>query len=146
MDELDQLYQEIILDHNKNPRNYGEMENPTHLAVGDNPLCGDHIEIFLKIEGNVISDIKFKGVGCAISKASASLLTTVLKGKTIDEAKNLFEKFHTLVTSDPSSPVHIDGLGKLEAFAGVREFPMRVKCATLAWHTLLEAIHSGEVN
>jgi nitrogen fixation NifU-like protein len=144
MDEVDLLYQEIILDHNKNPRNFGELEDATHKAVGHNPLCGDHIEIFLKVKDGKVEDVKFKGVGCAISKASASIMTTVLKGKTLDEVKNLFEKFHNVITSKPDEPVNTEELGKLAVFAGVREFPVRVKCATLAWHTLIEAIEKKD--
>jgi len=144
MDEVDLLYQEMILDHNKNPRNFGEFEDATHKAVGHNPLCGDHIEIFLKVKDGKVEDVKFKGVGCAISKASASIMTTVLKGKTLDEVKNLFEKFHNVITSKPDEPVNTEELGKLAVFAGVREFPVRVKCATLAWHTLIEAIEKKD--
>jgi nitrogen fixation NifU-like protein len=144
MDEVDLLYQEMILDHNKNPRNFGELEDATHKAVGHNPLCGDHIEIFLKVKDGKVEDVKFKGVGCAISKASASIMTTVLKGKTLDEVKNLFEKFHHVITSKPDEPVNTEELGKLAVFAGVREFPVRVKCATLAWHTLIEAIEKKD--
>jgi len=144
MDEVDLLYQEMILDHNKNPRNFGELKDATHKAVGYNPLCGDHIEIFLKVKDGKVEDVKFKGVGCAISKASASIMTTVLKGKTLDEVKNLFEKFHNVITSKPDEPVNTEELGKLAVFAGVREFPVRVKCATLAWHTLIEAIEKKD--
>ncbi len=144
MDEFDSLYQEVILDHNKNPRNFGELESATHKAVGHNPLCGDHIEIFLKVNNNVVEDVKFKGVGCAISKASASIMTTVLKGKTVNEIKNLFEKYHKVLTSKPDEPVDINELGKLSVFVGVREFPVRVKCATLAWHTLMEALEKKD--
>jgi nitrogen fixation NifU-like protein len=142
VDELDQLYQEVILDHNKNPRNFGELPEATHSSVGHNPLCGDHIEIFLNIGDNVIQDVKFKGVGCAISKASASIMTTVLKGKTIEEAKQLFERFHQAITSKPDEYIDTNSLGKLSVFAGVREFPARVKCASLAWHTMVAAIEN----
>jgi len=140
MDEVDLLYQEVILDHNKNPRNFGELDDATHQAVGHNPLCGDHVEIFLKVNDGKVEDVKFKGVGCAISKASASIMTTVLKGKTLDEVKDLFQRFHNVLTSKAEEPVNTEELGKLAVFAGVREFPVRVKCATLAWHTLIEAI------
>lgn len=142
MDELDQLYQEVILDHNKNPRNFGELPEATHSSIGHNPLCGDHIEIFLNVAGGVIEDVKFKGVGCAISRASASIMTTVLKGKTIEEAKQLFERFHRVITSEPDEHIDTDELGKLSVFAGVREFPARVKCASLAWHTMVAAIEN----
>lgn len=142
MDELDQLYQEVILDHNKNPRNFGELPEATHSSIGHNPLCGDHIEIFLNVVDGVIEDVKFKGVGCAISRASASIMTTVLKGKTIEEAKQLFERFHRVITSEPDEHIDTDELGKLSVFAGVREFPARVKCASLAWHTMVAAIEN----
>lgn len=140
MDEIDALYEEVILDHNKNPRNYGVLEPATHKAVGHNPLCGDHIEIYLNVQDGVVKDVKFKGVGCAISKASASIMTTVLKGKTLDDIRSLFEEFHYTLTSKPEEPVNAEKLGKLAVFAGVRNFPVRVKCATLAWHTLMEAL------
>lgn len=142
MDELDQLYQEVILDHNRNPRNFGELPEATHSSVGHNPLCGDHIEIFLNVVDGVIENVKFKGVGCAISRASASIMTTVLKGKTIEEAKQLFERFHRVITSKPDEHINTDELGKLSVFAGVREFPARVKCASLAWHTMVAAIEN----
>lgn len=144
MDEFDVLYQEVILDHNKNPRNFGILEPATHKAVGHNPLCGDHVEIYLNVENNIVKDVKFKGVGCAISKASASILTTVIKNKTLDEVKEMFENFHNTLTSKPDEPVDNSKLGKLAVFAGVREFPVRVKCATLPWHTLMEAIEKKD--
>ncbi|MGB9851984.1 MAG: Fe-S cluster assembly sulfur transfer protein SufU [Candidatus Kapaibacteriota bacterium] len=144
MDEFDLLYQEVILDHNKNPRNFGVLETATHKAVGHNPLCGDHIEIYLNVEDDTITDVKFKGVGCAISKASASIMTTVLKGKTIPEVKDLFERYHKVLTSKPDEKVETESLGKLAVFAGVREFPVRVKCATLPWHTLMEALEKND--
>ncbi|MCX7908276.1 MAG: SUF system NifU family Fe-S cluster assembly protein [Ignavibacteria bacterium] len=144
MDEFDVLYQEVILDHNKNPRNFGTLDPFTHKAVGHNPLCGDYVEIFLFIDGDTIKDVKFKGVGCAISKASASIMTTVLKGKKIEEVKDLFERYHTVLTSKPDEPVDVSNLGKLAVFAGVREFPVRVKCATLPWHTLMEALEKKD--
>lgn len=142
MDELDKLYQEVILDHYKNPRNFGTIDNPTYHSVGHNPLCGDHIELFLIVENDIIKDVKFKGEGCAISQASASIMTSVLKGKNTSEVRNLFDKFHRLLTSS-SSIAETNGLGKLEVFSGVREFPMRVKCATLAWHTLINALENS---
>ncbi|MFN3307209.1 MAG: Fe-S cluster assembly sulfur transfer protein SufU [Candidatus Kapaibacteriota bacterium] len=140
MDEIDALYEEVILDHNKNPRNFGVLEEATHKAVGHNPLCGDHVEIYLNVQNGVVQDIKFKGIGCAISKASASIMTTVLKGKTLDEIQSLFDEFHHTLTSKPDEPVNTEKLGKLAVFAGVRNFPVRVKCATLAWHTLIDAL------
>jgi nitrogen fixation NifU-like protein len=144
VDEFDLLYQEVILDHNKNPRNFGVLETATHKAVGHNPLCGDQIEIYLNVEDDTITDVKFKGVGCAISKASASIMTTVLKGKTIPEVKDLFERYHKVLTSKPDEEVETESLGKLAVFAGVREFPVRVKCATLPWHTLMEALEKKD--
>ena len=138
--ELKELYQQVILDHNKSPRNFRLMENATQHAEGYNPLCGDHVDIYLLIEDGIIKDVSFKGEGCAISKASASLMTSILKGKTKEEAEKLFEKFHDLVTGKLGENVSIDELGKLAVFAGVQEFPVRVKCASLAWHTMINAI------
>ena len=138
--ELKELYQQVILDHNKSPRNFRPMENATQHAEGYNPLCGDHVDIYLLIEDGIIKDISFKGEGCAISKASASLMTSLLKGKTKEEAEKLFEKFHDLVTGKLGENPDIGELGKLAVFAGVQEFPVRVKCASLAWHTMLNAI------
>lgn len=140
MDEIKELYQEIILDHNKNPKNYGELENYNHTSEGYNPLCGDRLNIYLQIEDDKIKDIGFVASGCAISKASASVMTTVLKGKTIEEAKALFHKFQKLITSDSHAVPDFDEYGKLAVFAGVREFPTRVKCAILGWHTVIAAI------
>ncbi len=138
--ELDELYKQVILDHNKSPRNYGILQHHTHCAEGHNPLCGDHIDIFLELDGDTIKDISFNGSGCAISKASASIMTTVLKGKKVEDAKELFENFHEIVTSDPTTEPDTANLGKLSVFCGVREFPARVKCASLAWHTLTTAL------
>lgn len=141
--ELRELYQEVILDHNKSPRNFRAIEHPTNFAEGYNPLCGDNINIFLIVnDEGIIEDISFQGSGCAISKASASLMTSILKGKTIEEAENVFEKFHELVTDKLGDNPNIDDLGKLAVFAGVREFPARVKCASLAWHTMISALHN----
>ncbi len=140
--ELSDLYQEVILDHNKNPHNFGKLEHYSHYAKGNNPLCGDNIELFLEIENYIIKDIKFNGSGCAISKASASVMTTLLKGKTIEEAKKLFEDFHNAVILNPNTSSDDLNLGKLNVFCGVREFPARVKCASLAWHTLQNAINN----
>jgi nitrogen fixation protein NifU and related proteins len=120
------------------------MENATQHAEGYNPLCGDHIDVYLLIEEGIVKDISFKGEGCAISKASASLMTSILKGKTIDEVEKLFEKFHALVTRKLGENPNIDELGKLTVFAGVQEFPVRVKCASLAWHTMMNALHDKE--
>lgn len=140
MEELRELYQEVILDHNKNPKNYFELESPTHTAEGHNPLCGDRVTIYLKVEDDIITDISFQGSGCAISKSSTSLMTTVLKGKTISEVKDLFNSFQKMVTSDSDFEVDLESLGKLAVFSGVREYPVRVKCASLAWHTVLAAL------
>jgi nitrogen fixation NifU-like protein len=138
--ELRELYQQVILDHNKSPRNFRQMENATQHAEGYNPLCGDHIDIYLLMEDGVVKDVSFKGEGCAISKASASLMTSILKGKTKEEAEKLFEKFHDLVTGKLGQNPDIEELGKLAVFAGVQEFPVRVKCASLAWHTMINAL------
>ena len=140
MDELKELYQEIILDHNKNPKNYGELEHYNHSSEGYNPLCGDRLNIYLQIEEERIKDIHFVASGCAISKASASVMTIELKGKTIEQAKELFHKFQKLLTSEEKVTPDFDEYGKLAVFAGVREFPTRVKCAILGWHTVLAAI------
>ena len=142
--ELRELYQQVILDHNKSPRNFRKMDNATQHAEGYNPLCGDHIDIYLLIEDGVVKDVSFKGEGCAISKASASLMTAILKGKTKEEAEKLFEKFHDLVTGKLGENPNTDELGKLAVFAGVQEFPVRVKCASLAWHTMMNALHNKE--
>jgi nitrogen fixation protein NifU and related proteins len=146
MSDLRELYQEVILDHNKRPRNFRMIESPTRVAKGHNPLCGDRLTLYLSIDGDRVADIAFEGSGCAISKASASLMTEAVKGKTVAEAEALFERFHDLVTSPPDEPVTTNGLGKLAVFAGVREYPARVKCASLAWHTMKNAVEDrGEV-
>lgn len=142
MEELKELYQQIILDHNKNPKNYGEPENYNHTSEGYNPLCGDRLNIYLQIEDDKIEDIRFVASGCAISKASASVMTTELKGKTIEQAKELFHKFQELLTSEEKVTPDFAEYGKLAVFAGVREFPTRVKCAILGWHTVLAAIEN----
>ena len=139
-DELRDLYQEVILDHNKRPRNFARPADANAQADGFNPLCGDKVTVYLKVEGGVVRDLGFQGAGCAISTASASLMTEQLKGKTLVEAQALFEGFQRMVTSDTAQPPDAEGLGKLEVLAGVREFPMRIKCATLAWHTLKAAL------
>lgn len=145
MPDLQGLYQEVILDHSKKPRNYRVLEGADHHAEGYNPLCGDRVTIYLKTENDRISDVSFQGSGCAISTSSASLLTETLKGKTIDEADALFEKFRALVTGESNGKMAGDAtLGKLAVFSGVAEFPMRVKCATLAWHTLRSALKDEE--
>ncbi|HTO54366.1 MAG TPA: SUF system NifU family Fe-S cluster assembly protein [Myxococcota bacterium] len=142
MSDLRDLYQEVILDHTKHPRNFGALEHPTHRATGHNPLCGDQLVLTLDVERDQVRDARFAGKGCAISTASASLLTEAVKGKTVSETHALFERFHDVVTAPAESEPDLAGLGKLAALAGVREFPMRVKCASLAWHTL-EAALSG---
>jgi nitrogen fixation NifU-like protein len=141
MEDLRDLYQEVILDHNKNPRNFHKMDNATKVLDGQNPLCGDHYTLFLLLENNIIKDISFEGSGCAISKASASLMSSILKGKTRQEAEELFQLFHKVVTGEIDSLKHLEELGKLAAFGGVSEFPARVKCASLAWHTMHAALN-----
>jgi len=142
MTALRELYQEVILDHNKNPRNFFKMADPDRKVDGYNPLCGDHYTVFLKFDKDLIKDISFEGAGCAISKASASVMSSVVKGKTIAEAEELFGRFHALVTGEADPLLEIDTLGKLAAFSGVSEFPARVKCASLPWHTLHAALSS----
>lgn len=139
MSELQALYQEIILEHNKKPRNYGKLEGATTVLEGYNPLCGDHYTVHLVLNGDKIQDIGFEGAGCAISKASASVMTTLVKGKTIEESKTLFDTFHRLIKGELKD-ISFETLGKLAAFAGVSEFPARIKCAGLAWHTLVGAL------
>lgn len=140
LNELDELYKQVILDHNKNPRNFGILENANSHAKGHNPLCGDQVDLYLIIDNGIIKDVKFNGSGCAISKASASIMTSLIKGKTIEEAKQLFDEFHNIITTDPEAEIDTSELGKLEVFCGVREFPARIKCASLPWHTLAQAI------
>ena len=142
MSDLRDLYQEVILDHTKHPRNFGVLEHPTHRATGYNPLCGDQLVLTLDVEHGRVRDARFAGKGCAISTASASLLTEAVKGRTSAEAHELFKRFHDTVTAPAGGEPDLAGLGKLAVLAGVREFPMRVKCASLAWHTL-EAALSG---
>ena len=136
--DLNDLYQEVILDHNRRPRNYHAIAGATHSAEGYNPLCGDRLTLYVQVEGDRITDVAFEGAGCAISKASASLMTEAVKGRTVADAEALFDRFHEMVTSPPERP--LDDLGKLSALGGVREFPVRVKCASLAWHTLKAAL------
>ncbi len=137
-DNLGDLYQQVILDHSKSPRNFGELPGANHHAQGRNPLCGDNVNVAVKMNGDVIEDIRFQGSGCAIAKASASVMTTALKGKTLTEAKTLFEQFHNLVMTGESAPC--EQLGKLNVFGGVHRYPARVKCAILAWHAALAAM------
>lgn len=139
--DLDDLYQEVILDHNRRPRNFRTIEPASHHADGHNPLCGDRLSLYLQVTDGSIADVAFQGSGCAISKASASLMTDAVKGQSVEAALRMFEQFHRMVTTPPDQPV--EGMGKLSALAGVREFPVRVKCASLAWHTLKAAIDRG---
>ena len=143
MSDLRELYQQVILDHNRNPRNFKELPNATKRVEGYNPLCGDHYTLFVDFDGELIRDIAFTGSGCAISKASASVMSSTVKGKSKDEANQLFDTFHRLVTGD-SSGLDAADLGRLAAFSGVSEFPARVKCATLAWHTLRNALEGAD--
>ncbi len=144
MSDLRELYQEVILDHNKRPRNFRSIADATRVARGHNPLCGDRLTLYLTLDGSRIADVAFEGSGCAISKASASLMTEALKGRTVDEAERLFTQFHDMVTAPADVDVQTSGLGKLAVFAGVREFPARVKCASLAWHTLKAAVDAPD--
>jgi nitrogen fixation protein NifU and related proteins len=139
--DLQDLYQEVILDHNRRPRNFRVIDD-ARKAEGYNPLCGDRLTVYLRVENGRIADASFQGSGCAISKASASLMTDSLKGKTLAEAEELFERFHRMITRSPEEPV--DDLGKLSVLAGVRQFPVRVKCASLAWHTLHNALDARD--
>jgi len=140
MSSLRELYQEVILDHNRSPRNYRAMEDATRSVEGYNPFCGDHYTVYVKVEDGRIKDVSFIGAGCAISKASASVMSSMMKGKTIEEADVLYRSFHRLVKGEGAEE---DAVGKLAAFAGVSEFPARVKCASLAWHTLHAALQGG---
>jgi len=141
MSDLRELYQQVILDHQKRPRNFRKPDHADRTAQGFNPLCGDKVTVYLSLEGDVIREVTFQGAGCAISTASASMMTEILKGKTLKEVESLFERFHHLVLGkgEPDR----ESLGKLAVFAGVREFPLRVKCATLAWHTLQAALQGS---
>jgi nitrogen fixation NifU-like protein len=141
---LNELYQQLILDHNKSPRNFRKMENPTNQAEGYNPLCGDHFTVFVDVDGDLIKDVSFQGSGCAISKASASMMTTAVKGTKKEDAEKLFQKFHSVVTLDIHTEIDdLEDLGCLGALAGVAEFPARIKCASLAWHALHTALNAN---
>jgi nitrogen fixation NifU-like protein len=144
MTELNELYQEVILDHNQRPRNFSKLEGANHQAEGYNPLCGDHLIVYLKLGEDVIQDISFQGSGCAISKASASLMTEILKGRTRDEAMALFKEVHKMLTGTQDGKINLQTLGKLKVLSGVSQFPVRVKCATLPWHTLNAALEGKE--
>jgi nitrogen fixation protein NifU and related proteins len=143
MSDLRELYQELIVDHNRRPRNFGPLPDADRRAEGHNPLCGDRVTVYVKLDGDRIADVHFEGAGCAISTASASLMTLAVKGKTVAEADALFHRFHDLVTGQREGPELEEQLGKLAVLAGVREFPSRVKCATLAWHTLESGLRGG---
>jgi len=143
MSELTDLYQEVVLEHSKRPRNFGPLPDENHRAKGHNPLCGDQITVHARVDGGVLSEVRFEGSGCAISKASASLMTGLVKGKTPAEIDAMFEQFHRLVTEGPR-PGEEETIGKLAVFAGVHEFPARVKCASLAWHTLRQALTGAQ--
>lgn len=145
MSDLNDLYQEVILEHNKNPRNFREIEGADRIATGNNPLCGDALRVYIDLDGDTVTDVSFKGSGCAISKASASMMTQTVKGKTRAEAEALFNEFHRMVTGDLDIESDENQLGKLKIFAGVLEFPARVKCASLSWHTLHAALHGEEI-
>ena len=141
MSELSELYQQVILDHNKKPRNFKKLEDAEFSAEGYNPLCGDQLTVYLNLDDGVVRDISFEGSGCAISKAAASMMTQAVKKKSKAEAEQLFQEFHSMVTGELDEEVEENHLGNLKIFAGVRDFPVRVKCATLAWHTLHAALN-----
>jgi nitrogen fixation NifU-like protein len=141
MSELSELYQQVILDHNKKPRNFRKLEAANHSAEGINPLCGDHLTVYMQVEGDSVKEISFLGSGCAISKAAASMMTQAVKGKSKQEAEELFTEFHGMVTGALNEDTDPNKLGNLKIFSGVREFPVRVKCASLPWHTMHAALH-----
>ena len=142
MSELSELYQQVILDHNKKPRNFRKLEDANHSAEGVNPLCGDHLTVYLKVQNDAVAEISFEGSGCAISKAAASMMTQAVKGKMKPEAERLFSEFHKMVTGEDNTDDDERGIGNLTIFSGVREFPVRVKCATLPWHTMHAALNN----
>jgi nitrogen fixation NifU-like protein len=144
MSELSELYQQVILDHNKKPRNFHKLENANRKADGYNPLCGDQLSVYLHVEGDQVQDVSFEGSGCAISKASASMMTQAVKGKTKPEAEALFHEFHRMAMGELDEEHEPNSLGKLTIFAGVRDFPARVKCATLSWHTMHAALNEEQ--
>jgi nitrogen fixation NifU-like protein len=144
MSELSELYQQVILDHNKKPRNFHKLENANRRAEGYNPLCGDHLNVYLRVEDDQVQDVSFEGSGCAISKASASMMTQAVKGKTRAEAEALFSEFHRMAMGELDEENDPNQLGKLKIFAGVRDFPARVKCATLSWHTMRAALEGQD--
>jgi nitrogen fixation NifU-like protein len=144
MSELSELYQQVILDHNKKPRNFRKLESANHTAEGFNPLCGDQLTVYLNLEGDLVTDVGVEGSGCAISKASASMMTQAVKGKSKEQAEKLFKEFHSMVTGELDEETEANSLGNLKIFAGVREFPVRVKCASLPWHTMHAALNKEE--
>jgi len=144
MSELSELYQQVILDHNKKPRNFHKLETANRRAEGFNPLCGDHLNVYLHVEDDQVKEVSFEGSGCAISKASASMMTQAVKGKTKAEAENLFSEFHRMAMGELDEETEPNQLGKLTIFAGVRDFPARVKCATLSWHTMRAALEGQD--
>ena len=144
MSELSELYQQVILDHNKKPRNFRKLESANYQAEGYNPLCGDQLTVYINLEDDLVADVGFEGSGCAISKASASMMTQAVKGKSKEHAENLFKEFHSMVTGELDEETEDNSLGNLKIFAGVREFPVRVKCATLPWHTLQAALNKED--
>ena len=144
MSELSELYQQVILDHNKKPRNFRKLETANHTADGYNPLCGDQLTVYLNLEDDLVKEIGFEGSGCAISKAAASMMTQAVKGKSKEQVENLFKEFHSMVTGELDEETQENSLGNLKISAGVREFPVRVKCATLPWHTMHAALHKQD--
>ena len=144
MFDVRDLYQEVILDHNKRPRNFGQLAGPSRVSEGYNPLCGDKLTLHVQLDGDIIRNVAFDGSGCAISKASASLMTESVKGKTVAQARDLFARFQEMVTGDAEAEPDTEALGKLAVFAGVRAYPARVKCAVLAWHTLRAAVEADD--
>jgi nitrogen fixation NifU-like protein len=144
MSELNELYQQVILDHNKKPRNFRKLENASHTAEGYNPLCGDQLTVYVNVAGDAVQEIAFEGSGCAISKAAASMMTQAVKGKSREQAEELFREFHSMVTGELDEETEESMLGNLRIFAGVRDFPVRVKCATLPWHTMQAALNKQD--
>ena len=144
MSELSELYQQVILDHNKKPRNFRRLETANRTAEGYNPLCGDQLKVYMQLEDEVVQDVSFEGSGCAISKAAASMMTQSVKGKTRQEAETLFNEFHRMVTGELDEAATPHNLGRLTIFSGVRDFPARVKCASLSWHTMYAALKGEE--
>ena len=143
MSDLSDLYQEVILDHNRRPRNFGPLATANHVAKGHNPLCGDRLTLYVQLDGDRLTNVAFEGSGCAISKASASLMTDAVKGHTVEEAMTLFAQVHTMLTLPLDQAVDDEAVGKLAVLSGVREFPIRIKCASLPWHTLKQALQGS---